>query len=523
MMMGTQNYLLFVLSLIALSVSSNGNSTAESKCDCHHTSINAGNFPGGFIFGAASSAYQCEGAFNVNAKGQSMWDNFTHMYPDKILDHSNGDTAVDSYHRYKEDVKIARYLGLDAYRFSISWPRILPGGTIKEGVNREGIDYYNNLINELLANGIEPFVTILHFDVPQALQDAYGGFLNAQIVDDFLDFSDLLFHQFGDRVKYWVTINEPWTFTVYGYAYGLFAPGRCSNWQGLNCTGGDSAIEPYLVAHNQLLAHSAVVNLYRNKYQAIQKGKIGISFASYWFEPHDETIENKKAKDRALDFMLGWFMEPLTRGTYPESMRVRVRGRLPKFTREEINMMEGSFDFIGFNYYGAMYAFNKPNSSSFSYTTDSEIDITGRRNGKPIGEQARNSSRIYIYPQGLRKILRHIEEKYNDPLIYITENGLDEATNDTSGISYAIKDDMRKDYIHDHICCLHEAMEKDGANVKGYFVWSLMDNFEWASGFSVRFGLNYVDFKDKTLRRYPKQSALWFKNFLLKRMLSCED
>ncbi|KAK4386436.1 Beta-glucosidase 12 [Sesamum angolense] len=459
---------------MALSVSSSVNSSSESKCECHHTSINPGNFPGGFIFGAASSAYQCEGAFNVNAKGLSMWDNFTHMYP---------------------------------------------GGTIKEGVNQEGIDYYNNLINELLANGIEPFVTILHLDVPQALQDAYGGFLSAQIVDDFLDFSDLLFHQFGDRVKYWVTINEPWTFSVYGYAFGLFAPGRCSNWQGLNCTGGDSAIEPYLVAHNQLLAHSAVVNLYRNKYQAMQKGKIGISFASYWFEPYDETIENKKAKDRALDFMLGWFMEPLTRGTYPESMRVRVRDRLPKFTEEEINMMEGSFDFIGFNYYGAMYAFNKPNSSSFSYATDSEIDITGRRNGKPIGEQARNSSRIYIYPQGLGKILRHIKEKYNDPLIYITENGLDEATNDTLGISYAIKDDMRKDYIHDHICCLHEAMENDGANVKGYFVWSLMDNFEWASGFSVRFGLNYVDFKDKTLRRYPKHSALWYKNFLLKKIV----
>ncbi|KAL0300539.1 UNVERIFIED_CONTAM: Beta-glucosidase 12 [Sesamum radiatum] len=463
---------------MALSVSSSVNSSSESKCECHHTSINPGNFPGGFIFGAASSAYQCEGAFNVNAKGLSMWDNFTHMYPDKILDHSNGDIAVDSYHRYKEDVKIARFLGLDAYRFSISWPRILPGGTIKEGVNQEGIDYYNNLINELLANGIEPFVTILHLDVPQALQDAYGGFLSAQIVDDFLDFSDLLFHQFGDRIKYWVTINEPWTFSVYGYAFGLFAPGRCSNWQGLNCTGGDSAIEPYLVAHNQLLAHSAVVNLYRNK-----------------------------------------FMEPLTRGTYPESMRVRVRDRLPKFTEEEINMMEGSFDFIGFNYYGAMYAFNKPNSSSFSYATDSEIDITGRRNGKPIGEQARNSSRIYIYPQGLGKILRHIKEKYNDPLIYITENGLDEATNDTLGISYAIKDDMRKDYIHDHICCLHEAMENDGANVKGYFVWSLMDNFEWASGFSVRFGLNYVDFKDKTLRRYPKHSALWYKNFLLKKIV----
>ncbi|KAI3466882.1 hypothetical protein Pfo_023545 [Paulownia fortunei] len=511
--MTTQNYLVLFLLLVAHSLTV-ANPTAESKCDCDHTLINRGAFPGGFIFGAASSAYQCEGAFNENGKGLSMWDNFTHMYPDKISDHSNGDITIDSYHRYKEDVKIARDLGLDAYRISISWPRILPGGKIEEGVNQDGIEYYNNLINELLANGVEPFVTILHLDVPQALQDAYGGCLSAQIVADFLDFANLLFQQFGDRVKYWITINEPWTFSVYGYAYGLFAPGRCSNWQGLGCTSGNSAIEPYIVAHNQLLAHSAVVNLYRNKYQALQKGTIGITLASYWFEPLDETNENQKAKDRALDFMLGWFMEPLTLGNYPENMRLRVRGRLPEFTEEEINMMKGSFDFIGFNYYGAIYAFNKPNSSSFSYTTDSEIDITGKRNGTAIGEQARNSSRIYIYPKGLREMLRHIKERYNNPLIYITENGIDEAANDTLEISEAVKDDMRKDYIHDHLCCLHEAIEKDAANVKGYFVWSLMDNFEWASGFSVRFGLNYVDYKDKLLRRYPKHSALWFKEFL---------
>ncbi|KAK6133509.1 hypothetical protein DH2020_032755 [Rehmannia glutinosa] len=434
--METQTYIVCVLLLVAHSLTV-ANPIEKSKCECDHTKlINRGAFPGGFIFGAASSAYQYEGAFSENGKGMGMWDNFTHMYQDKIVDHSNGDTAIDSYHLYKEDVKIARDLGLDAYRISISWSRILPGGTIKEGVNQEGIDYYNNLINELLANGVEPFVTILHFDIPQALQEAYGGFLSAQIVADFLDFANLLFQQFGDRIKYWITINEPWTFSVYGYAYGLFAPGRCSNWQGLNCTGGNSATEPYVVAHNQLLAHSAAVNLYRNKYQALQKGMIGIALISYWFEPLDNTNENHKAKDRALDFMLGWFMEPLTLGKYPENMRVRVGDRLPEFTKEEINMVKGSFDFIGFNYYGAIYAYNKPNSSSFSYTTDSEIDITG----------------------------------------------IDEAANDTLDISKAIKDEIRKDYIHDHLCCLHEAFEKYGVNVKGYFVWSLMDNFEWGAG-----------------------------------------
>ncbi|KAL7102579.1 hypothetical protein ACP275_08G128700 [Erythranthe tilingii] len=513
----TQTYLVIsLLLLITHHQHTYAGPTSESRCHCNGTFFNRGQFPGDFIFGAASSAYQYEGAFNESGKGMSMWDNFTHMYPDKIKDHRNGDIAIDSYHRYKEDVKIARDLGLDAYRISISWPRILPGGKISQGVNQDGINYYNNLINELLVNGIEPFVTILHFDIPQALEDAYGGFLSPQILVDFVDFANLLFDQFGDRVKYWITINEPWTFSVYGYAFGLFAPGRCASWQGLDCTGGDSALEPYIVSHNQLLAHSAVVNLYRNKYQALQNGTIGIAVASYWFEPLDEMDENLKAKDRALDFMLGWFLEPITLGNYPENMRARVRNRLPKFTKEEMKMMKGSFDFIGFNYYGAIYAFNKPSSSNFSYSTDAEIDITGERNGKAIGEQARNSSRIYIYPKGLKRILRYIKEKYNDPLIYITENGIDEDAKENSEILETLKDDTRKDYIHDHLCCLHEAIEKESAKVKGYFVWSLMDNFEWASGFSVRFGLNYVDYKDKLLRRYPKLSALWFKQFLVK-------
>ncbi|KAK4491552.1 hypothetical protein RD792_002304 [Penstemon davidsonii] len=414
----------------------------ESKCDsCNQTIISRGDFSEEFIFGAASSSYQYEGAFNETGKGQGMWDNFTHSYP-----------------------------------------------------------------------GIEPFVTILHFDVPQALEDSYGGFLSSRIVDDFVDFAKLLFHQFGDRVKYWITINEPWTFSIYGYEFGWFAPGRCSNSH--DCTAGNSATESYIVMHNQLLAHTAVVNLYRNKYQALQEGRIGISLASYWFEPYDETNLNRQAKDRALDFMIGWIMEPLTVGKYPESMRVVVGHRLPQFTQEQMNKMKGSFDFIGINYYGAIYAFNKVNFSSFSFPMDSKVDVTGERNGKPIGKQGRNSSRIYIYPKGLREIVKYIKQKYNDPLIYITENGLDEDTNATLEVADGIKDEMRKDYIRDHLCCLRESIKKDGVNVKGYFVWSLMDNFEWASGFSVRFGLNYVDFKDNSLKRYPKESALWFKTFL---------
>ncbi|CAI9783490.1 unnamed protein product [Fraxinus pennsylvanica] len=510
--------LYFLPTLLLVLAQSITSFTEETKCGGNKELINRRGFPDGFVFGAASSAYQYEGAYNEQGKGLSLWDNFTHMYPERIIDHSNGDVAIDSYHRYKEDVQMAKDMGIDAYRISISWPRIFPGGTIRKGPNQDGIDYYNNLINELLANGIEPYVTLFHFDIPQALQDAYGGFLSYQIVEDFQDFADFLFSQFGDRVKSWITINEPWTFSRYGFAIGKFSPARCSDWQGLGCTGGDSGREPYAVTHNQLLAHAATVNLYRKKYQKFQKGKIGVALVSYWFEPYNEKDENRKAKDRALDFMLGWFMEPLTFGKYPESMRVRVGNRLPEFTKEEADMVKGSFDFLGVNYYGALYASNKPNSSSFSYDTDSEMDATGIRNQKPIGEQGRNSSVIYIYPKGLRELLMHIKQIYNDPLIYITENGIDEDRDDNLVISEAIKDGMRKEYIHDHLCCLLESILKDGVNVKGYFVWSLMDNFEWTSGYSVRLGLNYVDFKDKQLKRYPKHSALWFKSILEKKI-----
>ncbi|MED6201037.1 hypothetical protein PIB30_091115, partial [Stylosanthes scabra] len=347
------------------------------------SSLNRTSFPEGFIFGTSSSAYQYEGAANEGGRGTSIWDTFTHKYPEKILDRSNGDVPIDQYHRYKEDVGIMKNMNLDAYRFSISWSRILPKGTLSGGINQEGIKYYNNLINELVANGIQPFVTLFHWDLPQALQDQYGGFLSPRIV-----------------VKNWITLNEPSTFSTGGYAIGLFAPGRGSDWQNLNCTGGDSGTEPYLVGHHLLLAHAAVVQLYRTKYQVplllkrqnetrTQKGLIGIILISHWFVPLSDTKLDQEAAQRAIDFMFGWFMEPLTRGEYPSSMRSMVGERLPKFSKEEAMKINGSFDFVGLNFYTANYAAHAPHSqhatATPSYLTDSLTILTTERDGIPIG------------------------------------------------------------------------------------------------------------------------------------------
>ncbi|KAL6341650.1 hypothetical protein AAG906_032771 [Vitis piasezkii] len=403
-----------------------------------------------FHFGTASSAYQYEGAAYEYGRGPSIWDTYTHKYPEKVKDRSNGDVAVDAYHRYKE-----------------------------------GIAYYNNLINELLANGLQPFITLFHWDLPQALEDEYGGFLSPSLCkDDFRDYAELCFKEFGDRVKHWITLNEPWSYSNGGYVTGNLAPGRCSEWQKLNCTGGDSGTEPYLASHYQLLAHAAAV-------QASQKGKIGITIVSHWFIPFSNTTNDQNAAERALDFMYGWYMDPLTYGDYPHSMRSLVGKRLPKFSKEQSEMLKGSYDFLGLNYYTANYA----------------------RHGILIGAKAA-SDWLYVYPKGIREILLYTKNKYKDPIIYITENGIDEVNNDELSLEEALADNVRIDFYYHHLSFLKSAIE-DGVKVKGYFAWSLLDNFEWSSGYTVRFGINFVDYKDG-LRRHPKLSAFWFKNFLKK-------
>ncbi|XP_075644782.1 beta-glucosidase 17-like isoform X2 [Castanea sativa] len=475
-------------------------------------SISRRDFPAGFIFGGASSAYQYEGAAFEHGKGPSIWDTFTMEHPEKIADHTTGDIADEFYYRFKGDIALMKEIGLDFFRISISWTRILPKGKISGGVNQRGITFYNNLINHLLSQGLKPFITLFHWDVPQALEEEYGGFLSQNIVNDYRNYVDVCFKEFGDRVKYWVTINEPNIFTIGGYVTGVDAPGRCSNYVG-NCTYGNSGTEPYIVGHNLLLSHAIAVKLYREKYQASQTGEIGISIQSLWYLPKYQTVASTKAALRAQDFMLGWFVDPIIFGDYPETMRALVGTRLPVFTESQSKMLKGSLDFLGINYYTARYADDSTSSSSInlSYTTDSHVNLTTEKDGIPIG-QSTATSWLYIYPRGIRELMLYIKKKYNNPPIYITENGV--ADNGSSPIQEALNDCLKIKYYYSHLSNLLEAI-RAGVDVRGYFVWSFLDDFEWDSGYTIRFGIIYVDYENR-LTRYMKRSAFWFKNFLRK-------
>ncbi|XP_038986809.1 furostanol glycoside 26-O-beta-glucosidase-like [Phoenix dactylifera] len=451
-----------------------------------------------------------EGAWNEGGKGPSIWDTFTHNNKDKIQNKSTGDIATDSYHRFKEDVKIMKDIGMDSYRFSISWSRILPKGKLKDGVNPEGIKYYNDLINELIKNGIKPFVTLFHWDVPQALEDAYQGFLSIEIVNDFKDFANICFEKFGDRVKYWITLNEPWSFSSLGYSLGEQAPGRSS----LGSSEGDSMKEPYIVAHHLILSHATAARLYKNQFQAEQQGEVGITLVSMWFEPYSKLYQDKEAANRAIEFMLGWYMDPLVYGDYPFNMRALVGERLPFFTSEQSEMIKESYDFIGINYYTSRYAKSVSISQNYSPTisiNDSYAEqFETKDDGVPIGQL--DGTWIYVYPHGIKNLLLYTKRRYKDPKIYITENGTCELDNSILTLKQARDDPHRINYLSIHLAQIREAIQ-EGVLVKGYFAWSLTDNFEWDKGYTQRFGLTYIDYDDD-LKRYPKKSAEWFTRFL---------
>ncbi|KAL3537319.1 hypothetical protein ACH5RR_000685 [Cinchona calisaya] len=477
--------------------------------------FNRKSFPPGFLFGAASSAYQYEGAAFEDGKGPSVCDTFTHKYPEKVADRSNGDVADDFYHRYKEDVQLMKYIGLNGFRFSISWSRVMPHGKLSKGVNQLGVDFYNNLINELLSKGITPFVTLLHWDPPQALEDEYNGFRNISIVDDFRDFAEFCFKEFGDRVKHWTTFNEPWSFSTGGYDstsfIGTIAPGRCSAWMNKGCPGGDSSTEPYLVAHHIILCHAEAAKLYREKYKPSQKGQIGIVLVTNWMIPYSNSEADAIAAQRVLDFYLGWFLDPLTSGDYPKSMRKLLGIRLPKFTPEQSSLIKGTLDLLGLNYYSSSYAIDIPYATTvnISYTTDVRVNITSIRNGIAIGAPT-GASFLHVYPKGLTDLLVYVKKNYNNPIIYITENGLAEINIET--VKQGVNDTNRVKFYRGHFKALKAAIEK-GVDVRGFFAWTFVDTYEWGSGYTMRFGINFVDFKNG-LKRYPKRSALWFKQFL---------
>ncbi|PIA51293.1 hypothetical protein AQUCO_01100258v1 [Aquilegia coerulea] len=332
--------------------------------------VNRSDFPTRFAFGVSTSSYQTEGAAKLYGKGPSVWDYYIQQYPGKIKGQANIDVACDSYHRYKEDIALLKYMGITSYRFSIAWTRILPQGSLEGGINQQGIDHYNNVLHELQINSIEPYVTLLHQDSPQVLQDKYGGFLNKSIVNDFRDYCDICFRNFGDKVKHWITINEPTITAQNGYGDGTAPPARCSPSKG--CKEGDSGKEPYIVAHNIILAHAAAAQLYRQEYKAKQGGEIGMTLVGTWYLPFSDLPKDVAALDRIKDFNIGWFLDPFVRGNYPQIMRNLVKDRLPTFDVSEKNMVLGSLDFIGINYYTSKFVKGLPLIIQEPYSWDKD-------------------------------------------------------------------------------------------------------------------------------------------------------
>ncbi|KAK4480870.1 hypothetical protein RD792_011722 [Penstemon davidsonii] len=412
----------------------NGNIVYDKDED--HSNISSTDFPDDFIFGSGTSAYQVEGGYLEGGKSLSIWDVFSLSNPGGIADGSNGNLACDSFTKYKEDIRVMKQMGFNSYRFSISWPRILPD--------------------------MEPFVTLFHWDLPDCLELEYGGFLDKKVKEDFREYAEVCFWEFGDRVKYWTTLNEPWTYAVMGYVTGTFPPGdhddlllgqtskkelkpsRLPNHRGVLDIGNPIPItverysknrstvkpaqRPYTVARNLLLAHSEAVHSYRTKFQERQNGKIGIVLNSNWLVPLDPNSDaDVKAAKRGVDFMLGWFLDPVLYGKYPDSMIEYVpNDNLAQFSHQEAHQLKGSIDFMGLNYYTSNYASYSANPSKHEhYYKDQMVECSPfDKDGNPIGDAA-GSSWLYSVPWGLYEHLKYLKTKEGMPPIYITENGID--------------------------------------------------------------------------------------------------
>ncbi|XP_052245872.1 lactase/phlorizin hydrolase-like isoform X2 [Dreissena polymorpha] len=460
----------------------------------HEDGIYYDDFPKDFAWSSATSAYQVEGGWNEDGKGPSIWDTHSQI-PGRVFNSDNGNVACDSYHKYMEDVKIIADLGTKYYRFSIAWTRLMPDGTDRN-INEAGIAYYNQLINALLDKGIQPMITLYHWDLPQYLQNTYGGWLNETVTEHFKNYAKLCFDRFGDRVKFWITFNEPWIVAYLGYGVAAFPPGHYS-----------PGIDVYVAAHNIIKAHAKAYHVFPRK----QNGKVGITLNVGWSEPYDMyNPSDLEASDRDINFNLGWFAHPIyVNGDYPEVMKANVaeksqlqgrqKSRLPEFTQQEKEYINGTFDFLGLNFYtSSVITSDKKTDREGSY--DGDKDIKGAGTQDWIGS---GSSWLRVTPFGLRKILNWLKKEYNNVPVYVTENGV----SDRNG---TLRDYHRIHYYRTYINEMLKAVRLDGCNVKGYTAWSLMDNFEWGTGYSERFGLHFVNFSDPTRTRVPKGSAYWY-------------
>lgn len=436
------------------------------------------DFPPEFLWGAATAAYQVEGSPLADGAGPSIWHRFSHT-PGRVANGDTGDVACDHYRRYRDDIALMRELGLSAYRFSISWSRIYPEGT--GTVNQRGLDFYRRLVDELAAAGIQPMATLYHWDLPAALDDR-GGWLNPDIADWFGAYADTMYRALDDRVSLWATLNEPWVVTDGGYVHGTLAPGH------------RNLFEAARAAHNLMRAHARAVQAYR----ATGRNQIGLVVNIEPKYPASSTEPDRAATVRAEAYMNRPYLDPVFLGTYPQELQDGFGEAWPDIPGAELEELRIPFDFLGINYYTRGIMRNDP-----SVLVEQASRVRNpRATYTDVGWE--------VFEQGLTDTLVWVRDRYGNIPLYITENG---AAFYDPPVAHEgrIEDPLRVDYLRRHIAAVRRAMEQ-GVDVRGYFVWSLLDNFEWAHGYAKRFGLIHVDYE--TQQRTPKDSARFYADVI---------
>ncbi|MGB9723612.1 MAG: GH1 family beta-glucosidase [Chloroflexia bacterium] len=443
-------------------------------------------FPEGFIWGTATSAYQIEGAVNEDGRGPSIWDTFCRQ-PGKVWQGQTGDVASDHYHRWPEDIRLMQELGLPAYRFSIAWPRILPEGTGK--VNPAGLDFYDRLVDGLREAGIEPLVTLYHWDLPQALQDR-GGWTKRETAEAFAEYARIVAERLGDRVTYWITHNEPFVSSIFGHFTGEHAPGK------------KSPFDAAWAYRHIMLSHGLAVEALRATLPPTAQVGIVLNLSPVY--PASDSPKDRQAAKRLDGLLNRMFLDPVLRGRFPPDLQ-KVFGLLFKPTPEDMKRIAAPIDFLGINYYTRVVA---RHDSGTPFIQAAAVEVEG----------SARSEMWEIYPVGMYEVLMRVHSEYRPARILVTENGF--PLPDVPGPDGRVHDPQRIAYLRDHLIQVHRAIS-EGVPVQGYFVWSLLDNFEWAYGYRMRFGLVYVDYE--TQARTIKDSGRWFAEVVRRNGLLVEE
>ncbi|HZO71340.1 MAG TPA: GH1 family beta-glucosidase [Ktedonobacteraceae bacterium] len=440
-------------------------------------------FPPDFLWGAATSAYQIEGAVHEDGRAPSVWDCFA-ATPGATYQGQTGEIAADHYHHMTEDVALMAQLNLNAYRFSLSWPRILPHGT--GTVNERGLDFYDRLVDHLLARNIRPIATLYHWDLPITLQDR-GGWLSRDTAYAFADYAEVVAQRLGDRIDMWLTHNEPWCTAYLGHALGIHAPGLRDKQLAVS------------VGHHVLLSHGLAVP--RLRAHLSSQAQVGIAVDFYPVYAADNRPETLHAVRQADTFRNRWFLEPLFRGRYPDDLFTDMGVHPPALQEDDFAIISTPIDFLGVNYYSRMLVRGR---TAATVAPDASYETIERISGSSYTETGWE-----VFPAGLANILTRIHLEYSPQAMIVTESGA--AFEDLWDGSNGVHDQRRIDYLQEHIQTVAGVVQQ-GVPVKGYIVWSLLDNFEWAEGYRKRFGLVYVDYP--TQRRIIKDSGLWYASFV---------